>query len=77
MTSNHDQRPCVRCHTERTRSASGMCFRCRPAPTVVVEGDMVRIGAAFDLPADRAIVLAHRILDALTPTMKKENNEND
>lgn len=70
MTSNHDQRSCVKCRTERTRSASGMCFRCRPAPTVEILGDMCRIGGAFDLPADRAIVLAHRILDALTPSME-------
>lgn len=72
MTSKQNQRPCVRCHTETTRSASGLCFQCRPAPTVEIHGDMCRIGGAFDLPTHKAIVLAHRILDALTPTMKEQ-----
>jgi hypothetical protein len=69
VTSNHQLRDCIECGTQRTRSASGLCFGCRPAPTVEISGDLCRIGGAFDLPTHKAVVLAHRILDALTPTM--------
>jgi hypothetical protein len=71
VTSNHNQRPCVKCRTKTTRSASGLCLYCRPAPTVEIAGDVCRIGATFDLPTSKAIVLAHRILDSLTPQITK------
>ena len=71
MASNHHRRPCIRC-PELTRSASGLCFECRPAPTVTVNNNVVCIGA-IDIPADKALVLAHRLLDALTPTMERRN----
>ena len=50
MTSDHHQRPCIRCHAEFTRSASGLCFYCRPAPDVQIIGDMCRIGAVSTSP---------------------------
>ena len=75
MTSKHDRRDCVRCHREITRSATGLCFRCRPAPDVVITGDVCRIGAAFDIPTDKALILAHRILDVLSPSYTEPNKE--
>jgi hypothetical protein len=67
VTSNNPWRDCIQCGATRTRSAAGLCFACRPAPTVEIAGDVCRIGGAFVLPTGKALVLAHRIIDALTP----------
>jgi hypothetical protein len=38
---------------------------------VEIVGEMLVVGGGYALPTDKALILAHRILDALTPTMEK------
>jgi hypothetical protein len=72
MTRRDFPLPCNRCRKELTRSVTGLCLQCRPAPEVEIVGDMLVVGGGYALPTDKAIILAHRILDALTPSFEKE-----
>lgn len=57
--------PCRTCQVELTRSATGQCWRCRPAPTVKCEGNALVIGGLGRLTSQQALTLAHRIADVL------------
>jgi hypothetical protein len=68
----HDRMVCIQCREYVTKSVTALCWSCRPVPSIQIIGDICRIGSGFDLPCEKAIVLAHSILDALTPSYKKE-----
>jgi hypothetical protein len=67
MTHSRPKAVCSRCHTHETRSATGICWQCRPAPAVRRDGDGVHIGGIGHLSTDAALRLAHDIADAVTP----------
>lgn len=57
--------PCTACTVHTTASSTGICWRCRPAPTVDLEDGLVRIAGLPPLSRDKAIALAARIVAAL------------
>jgi len=62
-------KPCSRCQTKDTKSATGICPRCRAdnVPSVELCDDgYVRVGNAL-LTIAAALTLAHKIADVLTP----------
>jgi hypothetical protein len=67
MTHNRDKVVCRRCQTRETRAATGVCWTCRPAPTVRRDGDGVTIDGIGHVSHDVALRLAHAIADALAP----------
>ena len=65
--TNHKQRPCRQCGQYETRSLTGLCWACRPAPTVWRDGDSVHVSGLGRLTHDNALTLAHRLADELSP----------
>jgi hypothetical protein len=63
---NKEKRPCRNCGHE-TRSAGGLCLRCKPAPTVSRDGNGIHIAGIGHLSTDAALRLAHAIADVVTP----------
>ena len=50
------------------RSATGMCWCCRPEPNVHLEFDgNISIDGFGKLSIDKALRLAHKIIDTVTP----------
>jgi hypothetical protein len=58
---------CNNCRERPTRSNTGLCFQCRPAPSVTLNGNIVTVGNGFNMSADHALVVAHKIIALLTP----------
>lgn len=57
--------PCTACQQHTTASSTGVCWRCRPAPTVTREDGLVVIPGLPPLSREKAIALASRIVAAL------------
>jgi hypothetical protein len=60
------KRPCRGCGFNDTRSASALCAQCRPAPAVTLQGDVVHIDGLGAFSTHAALVLAHRLADAVS-----------
>jgi len=67
MGANTPSRPCLICREHITRSNAGICFRCRPHPSVHRSGDVIYISGLGALSHDAALRLAHALADAVTP----------
>lgn len=57
--------PCAVCQQHATASTTGVCWRCRPAPTVSLEDGLVRIAGLPPLSRNKAIALAAAIVAVL------------
>jgi hypothetical protein len=65
---NHVRQLCTACKLNLTSSRGGLCWACKPAPTVeLVDGDLVRIGGGYVMSSTHALVVAHAIIQALSP----------
>jgi hypothetical protein len=59
-------RPCRSCGVNDTRSATGLCSQCRPAPAVTLQGDVVHIDGLGTISTHAALALAHKLADAVS-----------
>ncbi len=66
MSRANNKRLCNQCGTQLTRAVTGVCWRCKPAPTVRREGDGIHVGGLGHMTTE-ALKLAHRIADEVTP----------
>ena len=63
---NASRNPCTLCGTRDTASTTGLCWECRPCPTVCTDGDgYIRVDGLPPLSRNKAMQLAHRLADVL------------
>lgn len=67
MKTSKQRQPCTRCSTRHTSSGTGLCWHCRPCPTVNLKDGLVHVDGLAPLTPDKALQLPHRLADALTP----------
>ena len=65
MSRPKNKRLCTRCHLKQTRAASGVCASCRGIPTVTMDGNTVHVDGLGSFTTHQALLLAHRIADAV------------
>lgn len=58
---------CTLCQEHDTASPTRICWRCRPIPHVEVRGDLVHVQGLWPMSTEKALQLAHRLADVLTP----------
>jgi hypothetical protein len=63
----NNKRPCRQCGERETRSATGLCWQCRPAPAVHRSGNGIHIDGIGHMTLTAALKLAHNIADECTP----------
>lgn len=66
MSEKDHRRTCAQC-TRQTASTTGLCWQCRPCPTVELSDGLVQVDGLPPLTVDKALQLAHRIADAVAP----------
>lgn len=59
------RRKCSTCGRRDTNSSTGLCWECRPCPTVETRDGLIHIAGLPPLSTDKALQLAHRLADAL------------
>jgi hypothetical protein len=61
------RRECPICRKHPTRSSAGVCFRCKPHPSVHRSGEVIYVSGLGALSHAAALRLAWAICDAATP----------
>ncbi len=67
MKTSKQSQPCTQCTTRQTRNRTGLCWHCRPCPSVNLIDGLVHIEGLAPLTPGKALQLAHRLADALAP----------
>ena len=58
---------CTVCRERDTASTTRVCWQCRPSPRVEVRDNLVYVDGLPPLTTEKALQLAHRLADVLTP----------
>jgi hypothetical protein len=67
MSRSPISRLCTQCRARQTRSATRVCWECRPAPAVRRDGGYIHIEGLGNLTTHAALRLAHALADAVQP----------